>query len=343
MNPPVKVGIIGTGGISHAHAGGLLQNTDLIQCVAICDLNAESRKKLADKLGGQPREFDSWKTMYTEMGSHLDAVIICLPHHLHAAAILDACAAGKAILCEKPMCISRDEAKQIIVAVKKSGVLYMSAHNQLFLPAFAKACAMVESGLIGTVRWIRSQDCFILGGDFWKDPANWRAGAKTQGGGELIDTGYHPTYRLLHLAKSKPVAIRGTMGRFLAPIQGEDTASVQVRFENGVIGEILTSWAMKNPHGTHEIHVIGDKGQLFGSGADLFHLPNDAQEPVRIPVDSQYKGGESTFAAQIQHFAQSIQNKTRPIHSVEEGLAVLDIILSATESAEGWQGTAQLP
>ena len=339
MSTPLKVGFVGTGGISHAHAGGILQKPGAVEAVAICDLNAESRKKLADKLGSKPREFDDWKKMYAEMGDQLEAVIICLPHHLHAVSILDACAAKKHILCEKPMCITREEAAKITAAVKSSGITYMSAHNQLFLPSFAKACELVQGGKVGRVRWIRSQDCFVADPNLFKD--QWRATTKTQGGGELIDTGYHPTYRLLHLAQSKPVAVRGTMGRFSANLQGEDTASVQVRFENGVIGEILTSWAMQNPWGSHQIHVIGEKGQIFGSEADLNFVAAGSTQVEKIPVNIGENWG-STFGEQIKHFADAVRNKTKPLHSVEEGLATLDIILSATESAEGWQKTAQV-
>ena len=60
---------------------------------------------------------------------------------------------------------------------------------------------MIDAGEIGKVLWLRSQDCFRAGGE-GGDPfkGSWRANLKTQGGGELIDTGYHPSYRLLYLA-----------------------------------------------------------------------------------------------------------------------------------------------
>jgi len=178
----------------------------------------------------------------------------------------------------------------------------------------------------------------------WKTKAegNWRADAKTQGGGELIDTGYHPTYRLLEIAGAKPAAIRGVMGRYHLDLDAEDTASVQVRFDNGVIGEILTSWAFRQPYGSHEIHVIGEQGQLFGSGANLYYLPNDCQEPAKIQMPA--SSGNTfinAFQAQLAEFARCIQSGDRPPHTEEEGLAVLEIILGAAESAEGWQSTVK--
>jgi predicted dehydrogenase len=270
------------------------------------------------------------------MADDIDAVDICLPHHLHGPAILDACAAGKHVLCEKPMCTSLKEADQIERAVKKAGITYMSGHNQLFMPVVREAKKMIDDGAIGRVLWLRSQDCFRVPTDQRSPFRNtWRAKLKTQGGGELIDTGYHPSYRLLHLAGSKPTMIRGNLARFMQPIEGDDTASVEVRFASGAIGEILTSWAFDNPYGTHQIHVVGESGQIFGSENTLYYLPTGFTEPAKRTFDP-----VDTFVAEIGHFADSLRNNTRPLHSVEEGRAVLELILQAAQTAEGWQKSA---
>ncbi len=335
----VRVALIGSGGISAAHGKGFLKHADKIKCVALCDVSQDNLKKRSEQLapvGGGGKQFGDWKAMLKEMAGEIDAVDICLPHHLHAPAILDAAAAGKHILCEKPMCMSLAEADQIAGAVKKSGVTYMSAHNQLFMPVVQEAKRLIDGGEIGRVLWLRSQDCFRAGGE-GGDPFknSWRANLKTQGGGELIDTGYHPSYRLLYLAGAPAVSIHGQMGRFAQRIEGEDTASVQVRFANGVIGEILTSWAFPLPHGTHHIHVMGERGEIFGSADTLHHLPRGAKEPTRVEFPA-----VDTFEAEIAHFADCLREGKRPIHSVEEGRAVLELILKATSSAQGWEQTA---
>jgi predicted dehydrogenase len=340
VNGKVRVALVGSGGISAAHAKGFIKHADKIQCVALCDVSADNLKKRGEQLAGiggaAPKQFGDWKVMLKEMGEQIDAVDICLPHHLHAPAILDSAAAGKDILCEKPMCMSLAEADQIADAVRKSGVTYMSAHNQLFMPVVQEAKRLIDGGEIGRVYWLRSQDCFRAGGEGGSPFKNsWRANLKTQGGGELIDTGYHPSYRLLYLAGAPAVSIHGQMGRFVQAIEGEDTASVQVRFANGAIGEILTSWAFALPHGTHQIHVIGEKGQLFGSENTLYHLSKGAKEATKVefaPVE--------TFTAEIEHFADCLRQAKRPIHGVEEGRAVLELILKASESSAGWQQTA---
>ncbi len=335
IGSPARVAIIGAGGISGAHIRGYLKLPDRIRCVALCDISPEALATRSVQLApaGEVRTFDDWRTMLRDMGDQLDAVDICLPHHLHAPAILDAVAAGKHVLCEKPMCLTLDEADRISAAVESSGITYLSGHNQLFMPVVREAKRLIDAGEIGTVRWLRSQDCFTAGRA--RAQWGWRADLATQGGGELIDTGYHPTYRLLHLAGAPVAEVRATMGRFDAAIDGEDTAAVSVRFTNGVVGEIFTSWAMNLPHGTHHIHVVGEKGQIFGSDDTLYLLPRGFSEPAKrsfAPVE--------TFGAEIAHFADCLLDHRSPIHSVKEGRAVLEVILGAAASADGWQGTA---
>jgi predicted dehydrogenase len=332
MSKKVKLALIGAGGISGGHARGILEHQDKIECVALCDVSADNLENRARQLGGNPARFQDWKKMLAAM-PEIDAVDICLPHHLHAPAIFDAAAAGKHILCEKPMCINLEEADRIVDAVKKAGIIYMSGHNQLFVPAIREMRRLIDEGVIGRVRWIRSQDSFIANPAGFKGA--WRANLKLQGGGELIDTGYHPTYRLMYLARANVAAVRGTMGRFLQPVEGDDTASVQVRFTNGVIGEVLTSWAMNRPYGTHDFHVVGEFGELFGGTNKIYHLPTHFTTPsekVLPEVD--------TFVEQMKCFADCILKGERPPHGPEEGREVLQIILKAAESAEGWQETA---
>ncbi len=339
VNGPVRIGLIGAGGISGAHAQGFLKYPEKIKCVAMADISQENLKKRGEQLaatGTTPRAFGDWKAMLKEMAGEIDAVDICLPHNLHGPAIIDAAAAGKHIICEKPMCTSLEEADKIGDAVKKAGITYMSAHNQLFMPVVQEAKKMIDAGEIGRIYWLRSQDCFRAGGEGGNPfKGSWRANLKTQGGGELIDTGYHPSYRLLHLAGSPIAKINGTMGRFVQAIEGEDTASVQVRFENGAIGEILTSWAFGNPWGTHQIHIIGEKGEIFGSSNTLYFLPKGFTEPSKRTFAE-----VKTFEAELGHFGDCLIQGKRPIHGYEEGRAVLELILGASQNAEGWQKTA---
>ena len=98
--------------------------------------------------------YADYPTMLAE--ADIDAVDICLPHHLHKDAIVAAARAGKHILCEKPLCLTPEEAAEVDAAVTEAGVTLMCAHNQLFLPAVAKAKELIESGALG--RALRGAD-----------------------------------------------------------------------------------------------------------------------------------------------------------------------------------------
>ena len=274
--------------------------------------------------------------MLKEMGNEIDAVDICLPHHLHCEAILDSAAAGKSILCEKPMCMSLDEADKIADAVKRSGVKYMSAHNQLFMPVVQETKKMIEAGVIGRVLWLRSQDCFRAGGensDAFK--GSWRADLKTQGGGELIDTGYHPSYRLLHLAGSPIAAISGQMGRYVQSIQGEDTASVQIRFENGGL------WRDSHKLGVRQSVWHAPDSRDWRKGPDLW-LRKYTLSPARrfLRAGEANVSRSADFRSRARAFRRVFVTRQCPIHSVEEGRAVLELILNATKTAGNWRETA---
>ncbi len=331
----LEVALLGAGGIAGVHVQGMLAHADKLECVALCDVSDAALELRSAQLGNDPACYHDWDTLLVEQ-KDLGAVIIALPHQLHAPAILAATAAGKHILCEKPMCTTLKEADEILAAVKRSGVTYMSAHNQLFTPVVREAKRLLDEGLIGQLRWLRTQDCFVSGATSMR--GTWRGSVASQGGGELIDTGYHPSYLLLYLAGAPLAEVRGSMSRFHMQIEGEDTASVQVRFQNGVLGEVLTSWAMQLPYGTHKLHLVGDKGELFGSDTILYYRPTGFTEPAERTLPSV----ESTFTEEIGYFADCLREGTRPLHGAEDGRAVLELILKASQNAEGWQQTAPL-
>lgn len=319
----VRIGLIGAGGIAGAHVAGYLRNPETITFAAVADPVYENAARRAGDTGAAI--FADYTTMLAE--APIDAVDICLPHHLHKDAIVAAARAGKHILCEKPLCLTPEEAREVSAAVAASGVSLMCAHNQLFLPAVARAKELLDAGALGRVYEVRTTDSFF--NDFDPESMGWRAHAATAGGGELIDTGYHPTYLLLHLAGGSPVEVTAMLATHrLDFMEGEDSATVLVRFDNGVIGTIVTSWAYQPAEGTERFSVVGERGSLTSDGTTLsYRLRGDTESTVLE------LGGVHEFGEEVGHFARSILDGTRPLHTEREGIEVLGIILGAYESA----------
>lgn len=128
---PVKIGLIGAGRIANAHVNGYLAIPERATITAVADVSAENTRRRVDQAGGAKTYADYHELITT---ADVDAVDICLPHHLHADAIITAAKAGKHILCEKPLCITAEEAAAVTAAVRENNVTLMCAHNQLFMP-----------------------------------------------------------------------------------------------------------------------------------------------------------------------------------------------------------------
>lgn len=322
---PVRIGLIGGGGIANAHLAGYATIPDRVKVTAVADAVPETLAQRVEQLGA------TGYSDFTELVNdpNVDAVDICLPHHLHKPAIVAAAKAGKHILCEKPLCLTADEAREVRDAVQQAGVTLMCAHNQLFMPAVAKAKEVIDSGALGTVYEMRTTDSFF--NDFSPESMGWRGHAATSGGGEYIDTGYHPTYLLMHLSGGgKPKEVFSMMSSHrLTFMEGEDSAQILVRFDNGSVGQLVTSWAYQAAPGTDRFSVVGEKGSLSSDGSTLrvkLRAEDEEQVYAAEPID--------TFAAEIADFVTCLETDRRPLNTEEEGIAVLGIILAAYESAK---------
>ncbi|MEV6109563.1 Gfo/Idh/MocA family oxidoreductase [Streptomyces sp. NPDC051940] len=319
----VSIGLIGCGNISRAHLRGYTAVPDLARVTAVADTDPAAAAERAGQAGGA-RVFTDYRQLIEEADT--DAVDICLPHHLHADAVIAAAKAGKHILCEKPLCLTEAEAERIADAVRDAGVTLMCAHSQLTLPAVARARELLDEGALGAVYELRTTDSFF--NDFDPSTMGWRADAATSGGGELIDTGYHPAYLLLHLADSRPVSVTAMLSRHrLEFMEGEDSARVLVRFASGAVGEIVTSWAYEAPPFSEKFSVVGERGSLWSDGRTLHHKPRgEAATAVDFPpVDA--------VPAVCADFAARLTSGERPPHTEAEGADVLRMILAAYRSA----------
>ena len=318
----IKVGLLGGGGIVDAHIRGYRTYADAIEVTAIADVVDETARRRAAELGATA--YSDFRLMIDE--ADLDAVDICLPHHLHAEAIVAAAQAGKHILCEKPLCLTVQQADEVQRVVSAAGVTLMCAHNQLFLPAVSTAKQLLEQGILGSVYEVRTSDSFY--NDFNPQNMGWRATAATSGGGELMDTGYHPTYLMLHLAGGSPVEATALLSRHrLRFMDSEDSAQVLVRFDNGVVGHLVTSWAYQPPPGSERFSVVGERGSLHSDGRDL-------TVSLRGSTSQTYDFDDvDTYVSEIEHFADCLRSGARPLHTEREGIDVLCLILAAYEGA----------
>ena len=112
----------------------------------ICGRNRAGAKEAAGRLGWEHAETD-WRCVVDD--PEIDIIDVCTPNDSHCEIVLAAAAAGKAILCEKPLAIDVTEAKRMVAAVKKARVANMVCHNYRRIPSIALAKQMIQHGEIG--------------------------------------------------------------------------------------------------------------------------------------------------------------------------------------------------
>jgi predicted dehydrogenase len=335
----LQVGIVGAGWMGHEHARAWNANAARGEIAAVADVSPVRARHLADQMDHDAATFPDLETMLAR--ADIDAVDICLPHLLHTDAIVAAARAGKAILCEKPLCLTLEDAAVIRDVLDETDVVFMAAHNQLFQPSLIEARRLLAVGVLGRPFVIRSIEAtqnrgfatgripVDLGGG--ESPWAWRADRRRMGGGEVLDTGWHATYRLLALADDRPVEVSAMMDRFaIDQLTAEDTGVVMVRFASGAIGQILTSWAF-NPVGGWQFEVGGERGSLAGGKTSLVHQLHGWTETSQMTFTTDLP---HTFDREVAHFLDVVLDGAICQSSFAHAARALQLTLAAYAAAE---------
>jgi predicted dehydrogenase len=183
----MRIGIIGCGEISHAHARFILRDKKR-RLVAVCDTNREKGRAFAKNFGVD----NSYSDVSRLLGEHqLDAVHILTPPQSHTAIAVAAMGAGCNVLVEKPMAISTEEADAMVEVARRNDVRLCVNHNQLFEPVMLKAFRFLQEKAIGDVISVESHYSLT----FIPDPA--RPWVETLPGGIFQNLAPHPLYLIL--------------------------------------------------------------------------------------------------------------------------------------------------
>jgi myo-inositol 2-dehydrogenase/D-chiro-inositol 1-dehydrogenase len=145
MQSPVRVGIIGSQFISTIHADAL-QRCAHAEIVAVASRTRQHAQKFASKFN-IPRTFTDYRQLLAL--PEIDLVVVGVPNDLHCQIALDAAAAGKHIVMEKPLCLNLAEADRMIAACQKAKVKLMYAEELCFAPKYVRLKELLDSGALG--------------------------------------------------------------------------------------------------------------------------------------------------------------------------------------------------
>ena len=315
---PIRIGIIGCGGISQAHARGYENLTELLQVAATCDVIETSAQERAQQLGA-----DQVYTDYEKMlkDANIDAVDICLPHDLHAAVSIAASEAGKHVLVEKPIAITLEEADSMIAASDKAGTLLMVGLNQRYDPAHQRIKEMIDEGVLGRILCIRidhNQNVSLPEG-------HWIRSRARLGGGVLIGSGIHRV-DLLRWFGGEVAQVANFWAEQPERMEGEVAVVMNALFESGAIGQVTAIWAVRKAPWYEGVWVYGTEGSVYRING-LFWDSADGYVKLDVPE-------ADSFTEELRHFGKCILSGDAPLTNVVEARRSLEIVLAAYRSAD---------
>ncbi|WP_026532583.1 Gfo/Idh/MocA family protein [Arthrobacter sp. H41] len=259
---PVFWGVIATGSIAARVTADLALLDDAV-LQAVSSRSAQSATAFAERFGFATSysNDDGGATGYAQLlaDPRVEVVYIATPHTQHYAVALAALEAGKSVLCEKPLTMNAREAHHLVECARSKGLFLMEAVWTRFLPSFRRALEVVESGEIGTVRWIQAD----LGFPAPYDPAS-RLWDPAAGGGALLDLAVYPlTWALAALGESHALSARGSLNSDGVDLQN----ALTLTFDGGAHAQLTTSIAADCPS---VVTITGTDGWLRTS-APLFN------------------------------------------------------------------------
>lgn len=269
----IGIGLVGSGfmGRSHAHAFRAAPGIFDLPVAPVFEMIADVSDAAAGKAAaalGFARSTGDWKALVTDAA--VDLVDITTPNTLHAPIALAAIEAGKPVYCEKPLAPSALEAKQMVDAAERKGVMTAVGFNYLKNPMVALAREIVQSGEIGEVVSFRG----IHAEDYMTDPKapwTWRLD-KAGGHGVVADLGSH----IISIARAIVGPIESLVGQIetvtrqrpmigsgeMRAVEVDDEARALVKFASGATGSLEASWVKAGRKMTLAFEITGSKGTV---------------------------------------------------------------------------------
>ncbi len=328
MRAPIKIGLIGCGGIAKAHWNGYAQLPHLFRVTACCDIRRELAEQFAEQSGNAQAFTD-----YRELLRHadIDAVDITLPHHLHAEVAIAAAEAGKHVLVEKPMATNVAEAWAMVAAAEKAGVTLMVAQSKRYMAAHRAIKRLLDERVIGQVLYVRASVDQHLAAIH--PPDNWLFKRALAGGGSVISIGVH-AIDLLRWLVSDIVAVFAVERQ--SPINPgmdcEDISVAVLEFANGAVGDLASLYAAKASPWGELLAIYGTAGVLHNIGG--WHITSDTVAEWRdkfVKLDIQ---PDDPFRNELEHFGDCLLNGREPLTSGRDNLKTMAAVEAIYRSAK---------
>lgn len=319
----IRWGIIGYGAAFNMGKGhaNWINSSPGMRTVAVCDIDPARTDAAAE-------DFPGIKT-YNDVGellkdSEVDCVVNILPHNAHFEVSMAALKAGKGVCLEKPMCITTQEATDMIETAKRKKVLLTVFHNRRHDGDYMAVKEFIDKGIIGEVFRVEA----YMGG--YGHPGKWWRSDKEISGGAFYDWGAHQIDWVLNFLEGRK--IRNVTGfyqkRVWMDVTNEDETQAIVRFDNDVVADITISSIAKV--GKPRWRILGTKGAIEDRWSNSFKAYTDVKGyPAEMTVNYKQSTWEQWYPNLAAHLLKGKPLEVKP----EEARRVIMVIEYAERSA----------
>jgi len=326
--------IVSTGRHPDQKMAPAINATDDARIAAVVSRSKARAREFADKHSGA-NAYDDYAAMLRDPA--VDVVYLASPNHLHTQQAVEAAAAGKHVLCEKPMALTIDDCNRIVDACAAANVRLGVGFHLRNHPGHERLRDLVAAGSLGTislaqanwVRGVRGQSAPPLrppDQQWWEDPA-------MAGAGVMMATGVH-CVDLLRFVLGREVTEVSALTDAAADAPLEHLITLLLRFEGGAVGTVITS--RRTPDWpSQDVAVYGSLGKGIVSGSVETVLQGNLSVTTDAMDEQQHfgPGAIALYARQVEAFCRAVAEGTDPPASGLDGLRSAQVTLAMVESA----------
>jgi predicted dehydrogenase len=337
----MRLGMIGSGAIAGGHLRASLAIPDRVKFVALASRPSPSRVRRSQQYA-LTRLYDTAGAMLAE--TDIDGVVICTPNDTHLPLTLEALAAGKHVLVEKPMACTVVDGQRMVDQAERAGRTLMVAQCQRYEPAYQAVKRAIDSGELGHIRLARVEA--MQSAAVFNAPGHWMLDGQRAGGGIVINVAVHKL-DLLRWYLGEPAWVRATCRPAPAPfINGaEDLALAMIGFTNGAIADLFATWSAFRLRYSENLQLFGTRGAVHGIppveaqiGAPLIASAERCAGGPTTGFASMFGGftpadpaapnppSDLSFTHQLAHFASACETGTAPLTSGRDNLGTLRLV-----------------
>jgi predicted dehydrogenase len=291
MENTIRWGILGTGNIAGQFVRGL-KDARNAQAVAVGSRSMEKAAAFAREFE-IPQGYGSYAELVHD--PNVNVIYVATPHALHHENTLMCLQAGKAVLCEKPLAIDEQQAREMIDLAHRKNLFLMEATWTWFLPPFVKLRQLLADKILGRIRFVSADFGFKM----QRDP-NGRLFDPTLGGGSLLDVGIYPI-SLATMILGRPAKVTGEA--IIGPTGVDEQAAITLRYENGALASLFSAIQTRT---YQHAGVFGSEGYVhcgthWWKGGPMLVTVGEKTERIDEPVVGNGYQYEADEVAQCLH------------------------------------------